>query len=216
MEIEQLGRELPGSRKAIEQYRRLQLHAQEISTDIHRLSYRLHPSKLDHLGLGSAVKSLCRELSENGTLDVAFQERGLPRDLPQDITLCLFRVAQESLRNCAKHSGSQTAQVLLSRINNAIRLTVSDQGRGFDTNSDLMKRGLGFISMQERLKIVGGEIKIFSTAFRGTRIEVCVPLKKQIGSRQDPNHVASYLESETTSRLRPISSNSPLIELEEI
>jgi len=216
IEIDQLGRELPGSRKALEQYRKLQLHAQEISTDIHRLSYQLHPSKLDHLGLSPAVKSLCRELSENGSLDVAFQERGVPTDLPQDITLCLFRVAQESLRNSARHSGSQTAQVLLSRVNNEIRLTVSDQGRGFDTNSELMKKGLGFISMQERLKIVGGEIKIFSTAFRGTRIEVSVPLKKQVSSRQDPNHLASYLEPERTSGLRPTSSNSPLIELEEI
>jgi PAS domain S-box-containing protein len=177
IEIEQLGKELQEPLKARDRVRKLQSHVQEISTDIHRLSYRLHPSKLDHLGLVAAARSLCHELSESGQLQVSFHQHGVPATLPKDITLCLFRIAQESLRNCAKHSEAKSARVVLTKTNNAIRLSVSDEGRGFDTKSDLMKRGLGFISMRERLHILGGELEIFSKPQRGTRIEVSIPLK---------------------------------------
>jgi len=69
--------------------------------------------------------------------------------------------------------------VVLTKTNHAIRLSVSDNGCGFDTKSDLMEKGLGFISMKERLRIVGGEIKICSQPLRGTRIDVLVPLNSE-------------------------------------
>src|SRR6185369_10924139 len=91
----------------------LQTQAQEISADIHRISYKLHPSKLDHLGLAAAVRSLCQEISARGEIRVDLEEKGLAANLPIDITLCVFRIVQEALRNCVKHSGTDTALVRL-------------------------------------------------------------------------------------------------------
>jgi PAS domain S-box-containing protein len=178
IELEQLGQKIEKPVSLRKRFQRLQLQAQEIATDIHRLSYKLHPSKLDHLGLAAAVKSLCDEVSpvQNGKLKVHFHQNGLPADLPKDVTLCIFRICQEVLRNCVKHSGAELVQVMLTKTDHAIRLSISDNGCGFDTRSDLMEKGLGFISMQERLRLVGGEIKIYSQPRRGTRIDVLVPL----------------------------------------
>jgi PAS domain S-box-containing protein len=156
-------------------------HAQEISSDIHRLSYKLHPTKLDHLGLVPAVKSLCEELSRNQKLKIQFRHEGFPATLAADVTLCIFRIAQEALRNCLKHSGAQAVQVVLAKTSSSVRLSISDNGSGFDTNSDLMKRGLGFISMRERTRLVGGEMQIYSQRERGTRIVACVPLSRAPG-----------------------------------
>jgi PAS domain S-box-containing protein len=184
IELEQLGqgKQLPASfRKNIQ---KLQSQAQEISSDIHRLSYKLHPAKLDHLGLAAAVKGLCDELpvAPNGKPRAHFHQSGFPADIPKDAALCIFRIAQEVLRNCVKHSGAESAQVVLTKTDRAIRLSVSDNGCGFDTESDLMEKGLGFISMKERLRIVGGEIKICSQPLHGTRIDVSVPLNSEAES----------------------------------
>ncbi|HKE59735.1 MAG TPA: ATP-binding protein [Pyrinomonadaceae bacterium] len=175
IELEQVGREIqePNNRELFE---KVQGQVKEISTDIHRLSYRLHPSKLDHLGLAAAVKSLCEEYSDNAKVHIAFHRSGSTAPLAKDLELCLFRVAQEALRNCVRHSGAKSIEVELARSKEAIRLRVSDNGCGFDTNSDRMQSGLGFISMRERLHIVGGELQVHSQPLRGTRVEVSVPL----------------------------------------
>ena len=150
--------------------------AREISSDIHRLSYKLHPSKLDYLGLAPAIKSLCQEIRAMGKFEVEFQQSELPDDLPKDVTLCVFRIAQEALRNCARHSGASWAQVTLAINYQEIYLSVSDDGCGFDMESDAMKKGLGFTSMRERLRIVGGKIEVRSKPMQGTVIKVSVPV----------------------------------------
>jgi len=177
IELEQLGQEIEKPSVLSRRFEKLQIQAQEISADIHRLSYKLHPSKLDHLGLAAAVKSLCEELTQSQKLRVELHVKGFPADLPANITLCVFRIAQEALRNCVRHSGSQTAHVSLERSECLLKLTVSDNGCGFDPNSDLTKKGLGFISMEERLHLVGGTMHVFSKPQRGARIEVSVPLE---------------------------------------
>lgn len=178
VELEQLGQKIQpfGLRQTVQ---RLQSQAQEIAAEIHRLSYKLHPSKLDHLGLAAAVKSLCAELTESGKLKVEFHQTGFPAALDKDTTLCVFRIAQEGLRNCVKHSGAQSAQVVLTRTRNTVRLVVSDNGCGFNTKTALMEKGLGFISMKERLHILGGQMNVYSKPLRGTRIEVSVPLQSE-------------------------------------
>jgi len=177
IELEQLGKKIQkpiGLRRSVQ---RLQDLAQEIAAEIHRLSYKLHPSKLDHLGLVAAVKSLCVELSESGKLNVEFQQTGFPYALDRDTTLCLFRIAQEGLRNCVKHSRAESARVVLMRTRDSVRLLVSDNGCGFNTKTALMEKGLGFVSMKERLHILGGEMNVYSKPLHGTRLEVSVPLK---------------------------------------
>lgn len=177
IELDQLQQLLPAEQTELsDRVDRLSSKAQEISSDIHKLSYRLHPSKLDHLGLAAALKSLCQELSEHQEIEIDFQQDGFPADLPQDITLCVFRIAQESLRNAIKHSGSRTARVVLRKTTQVVHLRVSDTGRGFDYDSPKSSKGLGFISMRERLRLVDGEISIRSQANRGTQIDVLIPL----------------------------------------
>ena len=176
IELEQLAHEFDQPVEMRSHLASVQTQVREISADIHRLSYRLHPSKLDHLGLAAAVKSLCHEISAKGSLEVEFRVSGFPANLPKDVTLCVFRIAQEGLRNCVKHSGANFASVNLQKNEKEILLSVSDDGCGFDTESKAMKTGLGFTSMQERLRIVDGEIKIRSRPRHGTVIEVSVPV----------------------------------------
>jgi PAS domain S-box-containing protein len=176
--LAQFQQDLPMSFDLSQRFQNLQEQVQEISRDIRGLSYRLHPSKLDCLGLGAAVKSLCAELKESGKLQIEFQQARVPANLPQDITLCVFRIAQEALRNCVKHSGARVVEVLLEKTNNDIHLLVSDNGCGFDPESELTRKGLGFISMRERLRLIGGSLHIHTRPLRGTRVEVSVPLSE--------------------------------------
>jgi PAS domain S-box-containing protein len=146
----------------------------EISSGIHNLSHRLHPSKLDTLGLLASLGGLCREFSEQHRLHVQFVHHDVPGQIPQDVTLCLFRVAQEALQNVAKHSGATEAQVDLSGHGDGIELCVSDSGAGFSPESATGGVGLGLISMRERLRLVGGQLAVESEPSRGTRIHARV------------------------------------------
>jgi PAS domain S-box-containing protein len=185
IELEQLGPQIEKPRAMRRQLNKLQDQVREISADIHRLSYKLHPSKLDHLGLAAAIQSLCKELTDSGKLKVDLQQNGFRSDIPKDVTLCVFRIAQEALRNCSRHSGAHSAQVFLEQDYDTLRLSVSDNGCGFDPDSDQNKKGLGFISMKERLRLVHGDLRIFSKPLRGTRIEVRVPLKHKRPFKND-------------------------------
>jgi PAS domain S-box-containing protein len=180
MELEELG-QTEGPFDLHRQLESLQTQAKEIAADIHRISYRLHPAQLDNLGLAAAVRSLCQELSAKGKLKVELHQEGIPADLPVDVTLCVFRIAQEALRNCVRHSGAGTARVMLRTACEEIRLSVSDDGCGFEMHSEAMKRGLGFTSMRERLRIVGGEMQVQSQPMHGTVIQVSVPLARESG-----------------------------------
>lgn len=184
IELDQLAKETHGPVNFRVRCRKLQKQAQEISSDIHRLAYKLHPAKLDHLGLSAAVKSLCNEPSERQKLKIELKQKGFPATLPKDVTLCAFRVVQEALRNCVKHSGAQIVQVVLEKTDDAVQLSISDDGCGFDMESDTLKKGLGFISMRERLHQVGGEIQFYSRPLRGTRIKVSIPLVRDSGSNE--------------------------------
>jgi len=177
MELEQLLREIPGEREDLgSSVRSLLTRAQEFASDIHRLSYQLHPFKLDTLGLSAAIRSLCEEISEHKDLKIKFQEKGFPATLPPDITLCIFRIAQEALHNIVKHSGASEAKLVLTKTAEAIRLRVLDRGAGFNIEAAKMKKRLGLLSMKERLRLVGGEISIRSRPSEGTQIDVLIPL----------------------------------------
>jgi PAS domain S-box-containing protein len=179
VELEQLD-EINKPTNLGQRLRSVQTHAKEISADIHRLSYKLHPSKLDYLGLAPAVRSLCEEFRLVKSLNVEFHETDFPDDLSKDVVLCLFRITQEALRNCVKHSGAGSARVTLECIDDEIRLSIADDGCGFDMESEAMRKGLGFTSMRERLRIVGGKMDVRSKPMQGTIIEVSVPLVREL------------------------------------
>ena len=176
IELEQLRKTIPPAPDNCQLLERIRTQAQDLSSDIHRLSYQLHPAKLDHLGLAAAVRSLCEELSQSTNVKIEVQQNRFPPALPKDIALCVFRVAQEALRNSVKHSGAQSVRVLLWKTRDAVRLSVSDDGCGFDPKLEEKQSGLGFISMRERVHLLGGEIHVGSQPKCGTCIDVVVPL----------------------------------------
>jgi PAS domain S-box-containing protein len=149
---------------------------QEISSDMHSLSHQLHSSKLEHVGLAPALMGLCEELSKEYKIQVEFTERGVTSEIPKDVALCLFRIAQEALGNVAKHSRAKQAQAELCRANNEIRLRIVDAGVGFDLAFRGTDEGIGLVSMRERLRLVGGRLSVRSAPMRGTEILAEIPL----------------------------------------
>lgn len=148
------------------------------STDIQEMSHCLHSSKLDYMGLESASAGFCRELSERQHVEIDFHSQNLSKNLSKEISLCLFRVLQEALQNALKHSGSRSFQVSLQGGANGIELTVQDSGAGFDLVKAIAGHGLGLTSMQERLKLVDGQLFIDSRPRHGTTIHARVPLAR--------------------------------------
>ncbi len=150
--------------------------ASGITGDVQALSHELHSAKLQFLGLATALKSFCKEFEEQQTAEIDFSSRDLPLRLASDISLSLFRVAQEALHNSAKHSGVRHFGVRLWAERGAIHLTIQDSGSGFDWESAKEGRGLGLTSMEERIKVVNGTLSIASQPQRGTLIHARVPL----------------------------------------
>jgi signal transduction histidine kinase len=114
-------------------------------------------------------------MSDRDGLQIKFVHQRVPERIPKNATLCLYRVTQEALRNVAKHSGVTEAEVELLGQEDQIELCVSDSGVGFSPESAKRASGLGLISMQERLRLVGGQLSVQSEPSHGTRIRVRVP-----------------------------------------
>jgi PAS domain S-box-containing protein len=148
----------------------------ELGKDVHALSHRLHSSQLETLGIVSAARSFCKELCEQKKVEIEFSHEGIPPSLPDEISLCLFRVLQEALQNAVKYSGERHFRVELGGSSEEIQLTVRDSGVGFDQRDAMERHGLGLISMRERLHLVDGEFSIESRPGEGTTIRARVPL----------------------------------------
>ncbi len=159
---------------------KIQQQTSEIAADIQSLSHELHSSRLQYLGLAAALKGFCQEFSEQQKVEVDCKTHDLPTPLSPDISLCFFRVLQESLHNAAKHSGVRHFEVQLWGTPDEIHLTISDSGVGFDVEASKASRGLGLISMQERLKLLNGILVIESQLQRGTTIHARVPHRSTI------------------------------------
>ncbi len=153
---------------------KFQKQISEIAADIQSLSHELHSAKLQYLGIAGAMRGFCREFAEQQKVEIDFNAQDLPNPLSPDISLCLFRVLQEALHNSAKHSGVRHFEVRLWGTSDEIHLTVQDSGAGFDREAAKERRGLGLISMEERLKLVNGTLSIDSQPKRGTTIHARV------------------------------------------
>ncbi len=177
IELEQLETDLPSSSIGIlNRMDELRKQTSEISTDVQTLAHELHSSKLEYLGIAAAMKSFCNEFGEQQKLEIDFTQKDIPRTVPQEISLCLFRVLQEALHNAVKHSGVRHFEVELRGASDAIHLTMRDLGLGFDPEAAMKGRGLGLTSMEERLKLMDGELLIDSKPNQGTTIHARVPL----------------------------------------
>jgi PAS domain S-box-containing protein len=159
---------------------RLQTQTSEIAADVQSLSHELHSSRLQYLGLAAALRGFCQEFSEQQKVEVNFASHDLPISLSPAISLCFFRVLQESLHNAAKHSGVRDFEVRLWGAPDEIHLIVGDSGVGFDVEATKASRGLGLISMQERLKLLNGTLSVESQPQHGTTIHASVPHRSDI------------------------------------
>jgi len=145
----------------------------ELSEDVRRLAYQLHPSILDDLGLPVALQRLVDDFTVRTGMTGHFLNRGISKPLPQDIATCLYRIAQEGLTNIARHAQASTMSVELSHVDGMVAIMITDDGIGFDTLR--VRNGLGLLSMKERSALVNGSLDIASTPGKGTQVSVRVP-----------------------------------------
>jgi two-component system, NarL family, sensor kinase len=150
-----------------------------ISQDVHSLSRQLHPSILDDLGLIKAAESECAGFSRREGIEVLFNHENIPRVIPKDVSLSLYRIIQEGLRNISKHACAEHASVSLQGIDHGVLLSVQDDGIGFDWAEAQENPGLGFSSMRERVRLIQGELSIKSEPEKGTVITVRAPLTRK-------------------------------------
>jgi PAS domain S-box-containing protein len=175
IELAQIQKSSSSSSEFPGQIGKLQMQTSEIAADVQSLSHALHSSKLQYLGLAAALRGFCREFSEQQKVEVDFVALDLPPSLPPEVSLCFFRVLQEALHNAAKHSGVRDFVVRLRGTPEEIHLTIGDSGIGFDIEATRASRGLGLISMQERVKLLNGTLSVESYLHRGTTIHARVP-----------------------------------------
>ena len=164
-------------RSGIGSYEDLRQQLAEVQRLIGAISHELHATPLRHLGLAKAVRGHCEEVASFHGVRVSVHESGDVDGLEPDVSLCLFRVAQEALRNAVRHSGAREFGVELTGEPDAVSLVVRDEGVGFDYAKAIAGSGLGVVSMQERLKLVHGELTIDTKLGHGTRIEARVPFR---------------------------------------
>jgi signal transduction histidine kinase/ligand-binding sensor domain-containing protein len=152
-----------------------------VSEDVHSLSYKLHPSLLQDLGLRNALKVECERFSrqQNARSEITLCE--LPAGLRHETALCLFRITQEALRNIGRHARASAVEVTLRNFDCGLQLAIKDNGVGFDTSITQKQRSLGLVSMRERAHLLGGELDVQSAPGQGTMIVAWVPLDAASG-----------------------------------
>lgn len=159
-----------------EEVARLQQRIVDVTQATRELSHELHPGVLQHAGLVAALRGHCAEFAEQHGIDVTFSAARVD-GVPDETALCLYRVTQEALRNIAVHAGARTAQVTLSPAAARLELTISDDGQGFDLAQARRQGGVGLVSLDERVRLIGGSLRIETQPQRGTELRVSVPFR---------------------------------------
>jgi PAS domain S-box-containing protein len=156
----------------------LKIKLSDILDDFRHITHELHPRHLDTVSLACSMRTYIKDFMDYANLDVDFQEHEVSGHLPMPITVCLYRLLQESLGNIRKHANAKHVAVSLSGIGSQVELRVSDDGSGF--NSADNKKGLGLTSMQERVRPLRGQVTIDSTPGQGTVVAVKIPVPSEI------------------------------------
>jgi signal transduction histidine kinase len=152
-----------------------------LSEDVHALSRRLHPAILDDLGLVEALRSECASVAEREGIAVEYRPGTVGESHSSDVALCVYRIAQEALRNVTRHAATDKAWVSLVATGGELVLTIEDRGAGFEmagTSTGVGTRarsGLGLPSMRERARLVHGDLTIESAPWQGTKVTLRVP-----------------------------------------
>jgi signal transduction histidine kinase len=177
IELSNLERRLPpGSAELTELIGSLRTNVDGVALALRSLSHELHPATLRHLGLGGAMKGHCRRFAELHGVETDFRAEGELRSLSPELAVCLFRVAQEALRNVARHAHARRAWVRVTRARGEVSLSIGDDGCGFDCDAAAGRASLGLVSIEERVRTAGGRCAIVTRPGAGTRIDVRVPV----------------------------------------
>lgn len=153
---------------------------EQLADDVHDLAYKIHPSLLLHAGLQPAIEDHIHKVIARTGLRIQFKARGDLDSIPLDQSTCLFRILQEGLQNIAKHANASDVTVQLNGSSQGIGLSLGDNGKGFDASGESGRpRGLGLISMQERLRILNGSLRIHSSPAGGTKVYAWIPIQER-------------------------------------
>ena len=157
-----------------------QLGAQtnELTTQIRKLSHQLHSDVLEHVGLVAALESEVAEFGHHEQIKLEFKATVHSEQIPLDVSVCLYRIAIEALRNVSRHSGARSASVALVEDDGCFTLEVSDAGKGFDVERAKRGSGLGLISAEERVKLLQGSFVVRSKPQGGTVLTARIPVTK--------------------------------------
>jgi PAS domain S-box-containing protein len=150
-----------------------------LSSDIHMISRRLHPITLEILGLVRSIESECQNFTRLNEIPVTLDLDGTTQNPSKEISLCAYRILQESLRNIVRHARATGVHVTLSKNNDILHLVIKDNGIGFVSASNGVKVGLGIASMTERARLLQGNLSIESRPGKGTAIELAVPFESK-------------------------------------
>ena len=154
----------------------IQQETMSLSKDLRHLSHELHPGALEHLGLVEALRARAEELNLESGVQVRVDVPAEWSDVPDEVAVCLYRVAQEALRNVAKHAAATTVHISLARQNGQVLMRISDDGRGFEPSASAERNGLGLVSMGERIRMMGGAFEIQAAPNAGTVIATTLPV----------------------------------------
>ena len=163
----------PAARSAAEQA--ISAELAHLSRDVHALAYRLHPSVIDDLGLAEALRIECERAARRGAIEVGFDGNGANGNERGERALCLFRVAQEALRNAVRHAQATHIRVALRPEHGGTAVSVVDDGSGFDPSAERERASLGLASMHERVALLGGRLEIRSRRGQGTSVTAWLP-----------------------------------------
>ena len=151
---------------------------ERLANDLHNLAYQLHPSSLNHLGLQPAIEDYIHKSMARTGLQITLTVKDFPGSIPQECSTCLYLILQESLRNVVKHAKATEVVVTLSGSSKGIGLSVIDNGRGFaERDKSGHPKGLGLVSMQERLRLLHGFLNVHSRPADGTKVCAWIPFQ---------------------------------------
>lgn len=176
IELDQL-RESGGGKAWSDSVDAIARKARDLSGDVHAMAHRLHPIKLQYLGLVPAIREICQEVALRHGIDVDVEAQALQGQLAADAKVSIYRVIQEALQNIVKHSSADQVCIRIEEEIGRFVVVVSDNGHGFDPGSLPPGKGLGLASMRERLRLVHGTLRVESKPGAGAKIAISVPLE---------------------------------------
>lgn len=159
-----------------QQLQNIRAQLDDLANAVRELSHDLHPTVLDYSDIAAALRSHCKDFSALTGIEVVLEENGRFEDLPPDVALCIYRVAQEALQNIARHAQTRSARLRLQRSENNVTLIISDTGIGFEPNRARESGGLGLVSIRERVRLKNGRVELHSAPSKGTTLKIEIPL----------------------------------------